>query len=157
MAILEFGGHAQWSEGVTIGVEHNKDDDNYLDSSNVEQFAKDLQNIRLASCPSETLIVLMSCNLGNFTKQDEGGQSSSLVQKLSDKTGMPVLSPGGFCRGRWAQHAFTGRHVPEILQKSGNETFYEHFSGRRRKEIETMAHDSIKDRWYYTTPNRKAD
>jgi RHS repeat-associated protein len=99
VTIIEIGGHADYSGGITIGdTPHDKVRDDpdpnarmkhYIDEGNARLFGVRLRN----DAPNLRLIVLNSCNMGNFA--DNKG---NVPQEVADGARVPVLCPGGFGR-----------------------------------------------------------
>jgi len=150
VGVLEFLGHAQGAQGVTIGSgqKNPSSDDtaNYIGIGNAEYQARQLRK-RVCFCP-RCLIVLGSCNMGNWTKS-----RVNVPQIFADNTACEVVSPGGFSGGFFANLTTPGGMLPGTratyldAATHKEETYYE----RHREYDQDAVHDSAEDTWYVTT------
>ena len=89
--------------GIDIG--DGKDAASYISSANAETLINALKQANARP----DLIVLMSCNLGNYTETGDLGLGTSLVQAVANAMDCPVISPGGYAAGSFLATANEGR------------------------------------------------
>jgi hypothetical protein len=167
VAALEFCGHAQGMEGITVGEELGN---GYFSPKNVAEFAQALATN--VSFTNPAVIILASCNLGNFTKKDsiEGRPYGiSIPQTVANMTGLPVLSPGGYSHSLLTTSGLVTKMYPK-----DNTTFYQNYPGGNgaladgraarvgfgpseiknlKAHYEDFAYESADDVWYVTFPD----
>ena len=160
VAVLELGGHASHTESIHFGDKGSGttaflDTPLYeyvLDRSTLAEFVKRFKAI-FPQDKKPALIVLLSCNLGNFTRMDNEKTGTSLVQALANETGVPVLSPGGFVEG---QSFFSGP-PPTVTKNYLGKSFIANFGdntvpGMENQKVNRLAYESQNHKWYLTTP-----
>jgi len=125
ISVLEFSGHAQLSDGITIGdlrydeteAKYGKGNfwQTYIDESSAKKFAEHLARVFEKNCCKPKLLILESCVLGNYTKSDiqnragETIAAKSTVQIIANTLEIPVLSPGGYSSGSFFSPNYSPR------------------------------------------------
>lgn len=152
VGVLELSGHAQGGQGITIGSgrKNPSSDDtaNYISIGNAKYQAQQLKK-RVFFCP-QCLIILGSCNIGNWTKS-----RVTVPQIFADNTRCTVISPGGYSQGLFANLTTPGGMLPGTRATHQDpathreETYYQSHSEYDRGSV----HDSAEDTWYVTTPD----
>jgi RHS repeat-associated protein len=94
-AVLEFAGHAN-SMNTPQNIIYG-DQATQLNPSNVAAFIATLKAYFKFTSPS--LIILDSCLLGCYTKEDDLGTGTSVVQQVANALGCEVISAGGYMLG----------------------------------------------------------
>jgi hypothetical protein len=84
----------------------------------LSEFCKALKTIRFTR---SHVLVLTSCNLGNFTKLDTTG-GESLVQAVANAMNCVVISPGGFSSGSTVA---TAMQLKTIATEPGMGTYHQ--------------------------------
>jgi hypothetical protein len=114
----------------------------YVDTTNAATFADRLMN----AAPNTRVIFLLSCNLGNFTKSDqgigEGNDAKSVAQIVANRAGVPVVTPGGYYKGQGI-----GPCPSEVDDTYDGKTFW----GNCPDKSETTD-ESKKGKYYITYP-----
>ena len=147
IAVLELGGHADGRQGISVGMNE------YFGSSDVGTLIAELSRLN-GSYTAPSIIVLCSCYLGNFTRQDSAGTGTSFVQAVATATGKPVLSPKGYVdatlmreRGDTAE----GHLCDDGVKRTYHETLM-HFKHMTKKQAESICDDSKGHAWCLTVP-----
>jgi len=169
-AVIEFVAHSRGGTVVDFGKNDFNDNDvlasGKITYNNAEEIGKRL--LKTGMLADDCIIVLSSCNIGNFILNNK----HSIPQSLANGSQRRVIASAGYTTGSWMERGYNPKKIiPDSIKTyiyfksiplpkiATNEkisedykSFYQHSSDPK---IISYAVDSQKDTWYLFLPEKK--